>query len=186
MAEFKKNSYDISLPNVSSAATLATETYVNNKNLQKVGSIFLESRIYESISLGSTAGGNETECEIFLTDSNLCGDVNGELLFSSSSSSSTGIKFIFTTARYNFLHLKLIRSSNTSTTWNYIAYYNLYDGGSTSMKTKWTSAPTYGNPLYPLGFSTGSIVLNSYKLFISLENSGTSSSGTMTLNYIKR
>ena len=140
--EFKKGQYNISLPNVSANSTLAIE---------------------KKQSFGNTVSGYNTidttgmrELEIIITPKNIR-TVN----FMTQGGTSTNQLSLSVSSTSSFINIKFIRSSTTSTTWAYVLYYNRsYSGDDNIPSGYFSSTPSSSNPLYPIGFLSGTLSFN--------------------------
>ena len=142
--EFKKGQYNISLPNVSANSTLA---------IQK------EQSFGDTVSSGyntiDTTG--MRELEIIITPKNIS-TVNFMTL---DGTSTNQLSLSVLSASSSFINIKFIRSSTTSTTWAYVLYYNRsYSGDDNIPSGYFSSAPSSSNPLYPIGFFSGTLNFN--------------------------
>lgn len=139
--EFKKGQYNISLPNVSANSTLAIEKEQSFGNTVST---------YYSID---TTG--MRELEIIITPKNI-----DSISFLTDDGTSTN-KLSLSVSNTPFINIKFIRSSTTSTTWAYVLYYNRsYSGDDNIPAGYFSSAPSSGNPLYPIGFLSNTLKFN--------------------------
>lgn len=206
--EFKKGSYNISLPDVTKDSTLlACEDGVSVSTLfssYQYRNITLTLNVVGATELLSPdatidlSGKTEFECQIRLMGQItplFANPIYLNFMSNIKASSSLWTNFLhLTVQKYNniaqgqiFLNLRMFQASATSTTWTFMCYVNVAQRGSDSMKGTVTSNPSSatGTFLYPLSFYSGTAVLATDILGISYSiiGSGGSSTPLIYLNY---
>ena len=206
--EFKKGSYNISLPDVTKDSTLlacedgvSVSTLFSSYQYRNITLPLNVIGVTEILSPDATidlSGKTEFECQIRLMGQItplFANPIYLNFMSNIKASSSLWTNFLhLTVQKYNniaqgqiFLNLRMFRASATSKTWTFMCYANVAQRGSDSMKGTVTSNPSTatGTFLYPLSFYSGTVVLATDILGISysIVGSGGSSTPLIYLNY---
>lgn len=188
--EFKKGSFNISLPNVTANSTLVTEetqqTYIDN--LTETGFFSLNPSSTTSNSHTISVPTNTKTIELFVYGSS--GTVSMKKLYVGFNSAvgtdvTNFISLNIGSASTFFFHLKLTRVSAyslrpaQSNMWCYTYFYNFSTRGNTSIVGSITSSLSSSNPFYQLGYNQGSVTdSNNLGERLSVSYNGAVASGT--------
>ena len=198
--EFKKGSFNISLPNVTADSTLVTEetqqTYIDG--LTETGFFSLNPLSTTGNSHTISVPTNIKTIELFVYGSS--GTVSMKTLrvgFFNSAVGTNVTNFIdlnIGSASTFFFHLKLTRVSAyslrpaQSNMWCYTYFYNFSTRGNTSIVGSITSSLSSSNPFYQLGYNQGGVTDSNNlgeKLSVSYSGAGAAgSSASLKIAYV--